>query len=170
MNSSSERRKLSQCNNMFNISRSVLSKFRIFSATAFLFSFLLSCSSAPQPIEIGKDLCELCKMTIMDKRFGAELITAKGKIYKFDSAECLIAYLNINPLDQNPVKALLVIDHSVSGQLIDAKSAYYLHSEKLPSPMGANLSAVQNRETIDEYFSEYGGEIWTWEEARLKLR
>jgi len=127
--------------------------------------FLSSCSSGPEPIVPGKDMCVLCKMLIMDKRFGAEVITSKGKIYKFDSVECLISYLKENPREENPVKALYVINHAQPGELIDAESAFYLKSEKLPSPMGGNLSAVKTKEIIDTYFSEYGGEIWTWEQT-----
>ena len=131
---------------------------------------LTGCSREPSPIEIGKDMCALCKMTIMEKRYGAELITTKGKIYKFDSAECLIEYLKENPESENPAQSILVIDHSRPGEFINAKEAFYLHSEKLPSPMGANLSAVHTKATIDNYFSEYGGEIWTWEEACRELQ
>ncbi|TAH42590.1 MAG: hypothetical protein EYC69_04975 [Bacteroidetes bacterium] len=134
---------------------------------AFLF---VACTHSPKPIEIGKDLCELCKMTIMDKRFGAELITSKGKIFKFDSIECLIGHVQKFPLDQYPVKALLVIDHNAPGEFIEAEKAFYLHSEKLPSPMGGNLTAVQNKKTIDEYIANYGGEIWTWDEAFRQLQ
>ncbi len=135
-----------------------------------LSSCIMGCSSGPRPIEIGKDLCELCKMTIMDKRYGAEIITSKGKIYKFDSAECLIEYVKKYPTAEYPVRSLLVIDHSAPGEFIEAEKAFYLHSEKLPSPMGANLSAVKKKETIDTYFTEYGGDVWTWEEARRRLQ
>lgn len=131
---------------------------------------LMGCSFAPKPIEIGKDLCEFCKMTIMEKRFGAELITSKGKIYKFDSIECLIGYIHQFPLNEYPVKSLLVIDHSNPGEFIEAEKAFYLHSEKLPSPMGANLTAVQNQKTIEEYSATYGGEIWTWSEACRRVQ
>ena len=38
-----------------------------------------SCNAGPVPIKPGKDNCQFCKMTISDIRFGAEIITAKGK-------------------------------------------------------------------------------------------
>ncbi len=31
-------------------------------------------------------------MLITDNKYGAELITTKGKIYKFDSMECLVEF------------------------------------------------------------------------------
>jgi copper chaperone NosL len=42
---------------------------------------------------------------------------------------------------------------------IEARSAVYLHSETLRSPMGLNLSAYENREAAEEMQQEYGGEI-----------
>jgi copper chaperone NosL len=108
-------------------------------------------------------------MTIMDKRFGGEVITTKGKIYKFDSAECLVEYFKQDAEEKKSVRSLFVIDHSVPGQFIDATKAYYLHSEKLPSPMGANLSSVQDKATIDNYFLEYGGEVWTWDDVLVNI-
>jgi len=63
------------------------------SASIFL---LLSCSTGSQPINYGKDNCDFCKMTIMDQKFGTEIVTKKGKIYKFDSDECMRNFYNKN--------------------------------------------------------------------------
>src|SRR5215203_1996100 len=41
----------------------------------------VSCNASPEAIRIGKDNCTFCKMTISDARYGAEIVTAKGKIY-----------------------------------------------------------------------------------------
>jgi copper chaperone NosL len=37
----------------------------------------LSCSNDPQPLQYGKDACYACKMTLVDKKFGAEIVTKK---------------------------------------------------------------------------------------------
>ena len=50
--------------------------------SVFMFS---GCSLEPKPIEYGEDQCDACKMRISDSRFGAELVTTKGKIYKYDA-------------------------------------------------------------------------------------
>ena len=39
-----------------------------------------SCSAGPEPIRYGQDNCHHCKMTLTDKRFGAEIVTQKGKV------------------------------------------------------------------------------------------
>ena len=53
---------------------------------------LSSCSVEPQAIAIGKDLCDECHMTIMDPKFGGEVVTKKGKVFKFDDVHCLIRF------------------------------------------------------------------------------
>lgn len=40
-------------------------------------------------------------MTISDGRFGAELITKKGRVYKFDDLRCLINYKAENTSVEN---------------------------------------------------------------------
>jgi len=47
----------------------------------------------PVAIEYGQDICAFCKMIIADPRFGAEVITKTGKVYKFDSVECMVAHI-----------------------------------------------------------------------------
>ena len=39
-----------------------------------------SCSSQVKPIKYGKDECYFCKMTIVDQKFGVEIVSKKGKI------------------------------------------------------------------------------------------
>jgi len=59
-----------------------------------LTAIIFGCSKNPQPISYGQDECEFCKMIVMDERYGAELVTGTGKIYFFDSIECLVGYLD----------------------------------------------------------------------------
>ncbi|MFL5807903.1 MAG: hypothetical protein ACJ749_00200, partial [Flavisolibacter sp.] len=59
-------------------------------AAAILVLALNSCSTKPQPFAYGKDVCDDCSMTIMDPKFGGEIITKKGKVFKFDDAHCLV--------------------------------------------------------------------------------
>ncbi len=47
--------------------------------------FMIACvSNEPKPIKLNVDTCEFCKMTISNGKFGAELLTKKGRYYKFD--------------------------------------------------------------------------------------
>ena len=124
-----------------------------------------ACSNGPQPIDYANDQCDLCRMAIIDEKFGAELVTKKGKVYKFDSAECMINFINHGKMDKSEVETWWVVTPAEPKKLIDATKAYYLHSLNYPSPMGAFLSAFEKEDQLKLYQSQYGGDVWTWDEA-----
>ncbi len=124
--------------------------------------FLLACNISPQPINYGEDACHYCTMTIVDQQHAAQIVTDKGKAYKFDAIECELNYLKENE-DINP-ELYLVSDFMNPGQLIDATKATYLISKNIPSPMGAYLSAFQTKEAADKTKMKYKGKLYTWEE------
>lgn len=130
----------------------------------------MSCNHDPEPINYNSDQCALCKMTIEDTRFGAELISKKGKIFKFDAAECMVKYINKGKISEDEVGKLYVIDYTQPTVLVDALLVTFLISENLSSPMGANLSAFLNRSTAEKYLSEKGGELYNWEGIKSKLK
>ena len=66
--------------------------------------FLLYCSPTVEPITFGDDQCTFCKMSIVDKRYGAEVLTTKGKVFKYDALECMI-----NALCENMGHRLAII-------------------------------------------------------------
>lgn len=121
---------------------------------------LFSCAAEPQPIAYGSDNCSHCRMTISDDRYGAELVTPKGKAYKFDSAECLAAYVN----EQKTTEAalLLVTDYTRPGEFVNALEAVFLQSQEQPSPMGLNLTAFGNQKTAAETVREKNGRLLRW--------
>jgi len=126
--------------------------------------FLLSaCNVTEAPIEYGTDDCDYCKMIIMDHRYGSELVTDKGKVYKFDAAECLIEYLYFNEDISQSAKYLLVTPYTTPNMLLDARMASYLVSGELPSPMGAYLTAFPDLNTAKKFQSEKGGDLYTWD-------
>ena len=116
-----------------------------------------ACSKQPQPINYGADECEFCKMIVMDKRYGAELVTDKGKIFMFDSIECLVGYLDNQKLTKENYSSVWVGNYANPGNIIDAEKALYLLNDELRSPMGLNVLAVENQEQFDKLFKEYRG-------------
>ncbi len=138
--------------------------------TLLLFSLLLlnGCTIAPQPIVYGTDGCHFCKMTIVDKLHAAELVTKKGKVYKFDATECMV---NIQKtMDTTTIKLFLTTNYSIPEQLIDATTATYLISENIPSPMGEYLSAFESKENAVETQKTKGGKLYTWPELLIQLK
>lgn len=106
---------------------------------------LLSCTTAPEQIVFGKDQCHFCKMTIADPKYGAEVITKKGRILKFDATECMINQLNQEPMEP---QSLLVIGYDTPEKLHPAGSLSYIISPDYQSPMGAHLAAFSDTSAL----------------------
>ncbi len=136
---------------------------KIIFVLSFFIMLLTSCSNQPEPISYGEDECEFCKMMVMDKRYGAELVTDKGKIYKFDSIECMVGYIDNKKLDKNNYSSVWVGNYVNPGNLIDASKAIYLKNDELRSPMGLNVLAVENQDQFDLIFKEYSGKQLGWD-------
>jgi copper chaperone NosL len=136
-----------------------LKKYLIFT----IFLTLLCCNVSPQAIDYGNDACHYCKMTIVDKIHAAEIVTNKGKVYKFDASECMINFLDDfeNPSE---IKLYLTNHYKEAEKLIDATKAMFLISENLPSPMGAFLTAFKTKEDAQKFQQEKGGTLYTWSE------
>ena len=118
---------------------------------------ITACSKQPQPINYGEDECEFCKMIVMDKRYGAELVTDKGKIYFFDSIECLVGYIDNQKMTKDNYTSLWVSNYADPGNIIDAENAIYLKNDALRSPMGLNALAVETEMQLQPILKEYGG-------------
>lgn len=133
-----------------------------------LVTVIYSCKVEPKEINYGGDHCHFCDMTVVDKTHASQYVTKKGKAYMFDAVECMVNNLNQNK-NEELMEFLLVADYTNPGNLVDAKTATYLISEKIKSPMGANLSAFSSKEIAQQQSSDMGGELFTWTELKLKL-
>lgn len=120
----------------------------------------------PEPIDFGNEACHHCKMTIVDPRYGAELVTKKGKVYKYDAVECLINSVYMDKIaEPENIHSLWVINFSSPGNLQKAEGCFFLHSRQLSSPMGMFLTAFGTKSSAEKARADYGGEIWNWEET-----
>ncbi len=130
-----------------------------------------ACNVSPQPIAYGSDACHFCNMTIVDKQHASQLVTAKGKAFKYDAVECMIHSLQ-DEFKSTEMAYYLVSDFNKPGELMDATKASYLVSEKLQSPMGANLSAFLNADSGAKAQEKFTGNLYTWTtiQEHLKLR
>lgn len=125
--------------------------------------FFSSCSTEPKKISYGEDPCHFCKMTITEDRYGAQLVTSKGKSYLFDSIECLGRFMNEGDSDFEGAN-LLVTDYA-GKQFTNASEAIYLRSENLPSPMGMNLTAFASQPEVKDAQNQKGGDILSWDQV-----
>ena len=133
--------------------------------TLLLTIIIISCNSNPEPINYGEDECEFCRMLITDKKYGAELVTTKGKIYKFDSIECLIEFSLVENTIGDLTNNLFVTDFSNSKNLINAREAFYVKNDKVRSPMGLNVTAFKDKTLLNNFISENSGNQMSWVEV-----
>ena len=125
---------------------------------------LASCNAGPEPITTGVDNCYFCKMTITDNRFGAELITAKGKMYKFDDAHCILSFLKTKAIEPANIKAIYFTDFCGNHQLVNVNNTTLLKSEQLRSPMNGNIAAFDNKDSVQKAQGNFPGTIVNWNE------
>jgi copper chaperone NosL len=138
------------------------SRIHTFIFCLFSSAVMLTCGVSPEPINYGKDECEYCRMMITDNKFGSEMITAKGKVYKFDSIECLLEFAFEKNIVVDDNQTFLVTDFSMPEKLIDAKSAFYIHNDNYRSPMGLNVSAFGSKAESQEFLSKGSGKELSW--------
>ncbi len=127
---------------------------------------MLSCNKGPQQILTGTDHCYSCKMTISDPRFGAEIITQKGKAYKFDDTHCLLGYLRSNDLPGTEIKDIYVSNFSMDHQLLNIKEALLLSSEEIRGPMGGNIAAFNHADSFNKIREFYKGIAVNWGDVK----
>lgn len=133
----------------------------------FAIVLLASCQPSSQPISYGHDECVHCKMSIVEAPFAAELVTKKGKVFKFDAIECMLAYLKEQT--EKDYAMYLVHDYEASTEWLDATQCNYLISNELPSPMGGFLSAYSTKQDADKMQASKGGEVYDWAELQNKF-
>lgn len=138
------------------------------SIVAALVTLLISsCEVKPQEIAYGQDACGYCKMTIVDKQHSAQVVTTKGKAFKYDAVECMMNH--IRDWEEQEIKYFLVASFNDPGKLVDAQNAHYLITEHIPSPMGKFLTAFEQQANRDELHREYGGSLLDWEGLKYEF-
>ena len=103
-------------------------------------------------------------------KFGAELVTNKGKVYKFDDINCLLTYYNAHEEEQVNYAHSLVIDFTKPGTLIDASSSHYLKAEAVKSPMASQVAAFQDYELMKENKKKWNGIYLSWGEVVTQFK
>ena len=133
-------------------------------ASLLVMGVMFGCSSGPQPINYGQDACVFCKMTIVDKKHAAQLVTKTGKAFKYDAIECMLN--DLKEWDHPEVRYVLVADYANPGSLTDASNAAYLISEEIPSPMGEFITAFESPAKRTEIMKVANGQAFSWYELK----
>lgn len=139
--------------------------------TAFLgIILMMSCTIEPEAINYGKDNCQFCKMTIMDNKYGCELVTQKGKIFKFDDVSCMIKYINISEQTPKDYAHIVVNGYDKPTVLVDADKLSFLISPKFSSPMMGNVAAFTDEKQANEILKKDSeAKKYSWNELVKKF-
>ena len=139
--------------------KSAIPQLAIFAMSMLLF---ISCNTNPEPFEAGKDNCFACKMAISDTRFGGELITKKGKIYKFDDLHCLAGFMQSKAVGENEIAQTLTIIFDKPNSFVEVDKAVFLKGEGVKSPMGSNTAGFADKEDALRVQETMKGEVTDW--------
>lgn len=133
-------------------------------------ALLAACGSpAPRPLAYDAEVCSHCHMTLSDRRFGAELVLATGRVIPFDDTGCLISFLAGDSATAAAVHTIQVTDFLPPHALLDAAGAVFLVSDSIRTPMDYHIAALAAR-SADSVRAALGGELMSWDQARAMIR
>jgi len=123
--------------------------------------WLLAACGSPEPraLVLHQDLCAFCQMNVSDPRFASQLVTAKGRKYLFDDLRCMRDYMAEHPGEgDHPY----VADFCSPGSWIPLATATLLESPDFRSPMGGNMAAFMEPDSVAVYASRFTARQVTW--------
>jgi copper chaperone NosL len=106
--------------------------------------------------------CAYCDGVTVEARFGGQLTTVEGDVYRFMSVECLAGFLLEGRVPAERIVALEVVDYSHGERLIDATTAHYVRMQFERSPNGLDLAAVATERVAGTLHYFHGGERMDW--------
>jgi copper chaperone NosL len=131
---------------------------------AVLLLFFSSCSTKPEPFQYGKDVCYSCKMGMADPKCGGEVVTKKGKVYKFDDVICMMRFLKSGEVKDADIAQKYVINFQKQNDFIDVGNAFLLVSPELKTPMGGDAAGFTSRNEAEKMNAAGNGNVTTWNE------
>jgi len=145
----------------------LLQKFKKPKTTIALLLFLslsfLSCANNTKAvaIKLNVDNCDFCKMSIADGKYGAEVITEKGRTYKFDDIMCMMNYCREN--SNTKISSYYVHDFTQDNILIPAPTAHFISGGTIKSPMRGGVIAFSSEKDAKEFGTKLNAEFITWD-------
>ena len=128
---------------------------------------IFSCSDKQViPLKLNVDNCDFCKMSIADGKYGAEVITQKGRVYKFDDISCMVNYCKENT--NTKMGAFYVNDFEKNNILIPAETAFFLFGGAIKSPMSGGIIGFSSEKGVKEYETKLNAKPITWEAILVK--
>jgi copper chaperone NosL len=132
--------------------------------TALAIVVLTACGRTPPPIAYGEQGCDYCRMEIVDERYGGQLVTTTGKVYSFDSVECLAEFAAT--VDGSTVRMIRVADFSAPGTMVRAEDARFYRDERRSGPMGGGWLAISGTTDSSWVALNVDGDALRWDDVR----
>lgn len=129
-------------------------------------SFLSCTKTEAVPIKLNVDNCDFCGMTISDGKYGSEVITQKGRVYKFDDVMCMINYGKENP--NTKMATYYVSDYTKDNVLIPAETAFFLYGEAIQSPMRGGIISFSSEKEAKKFEVKLNAKQIAWDAVFTK--
>ncbi|AGA67730.1 putative lipoprotein involved in nitrous oxide reduction [Desulfitobacterium dichloroeliminans LMG P-21439] len=129
---------------------------------------LTGCLSAealgtPQEIDPTIDICPVCRMSVIDEHFAAQIIDTQGQVEICDDIGCLsILMRKMETAAKDSILASYVKDFE-SLEWIGAQEAFYVQGQ-IDTPMSFGIVAFATEESARKFTEEVGGKQLTWEQ------
>lgn len=144
--------------------RTMVQRKKIATALAIILPVFLitGCNPKAEKIVFGKDNCAECKMTIVDPKFGGEIVTKKGKVFKFDDVHCIAAFMKRRGVEMGDIHQTLFVDYNNSNEFVKVRTAGFVVSSQLNSPMRGNAAAFKDETAAQAKATEIDGKVTDW--------
>jgi copper chaperone NosL len=134
--------------------------------TGILAVLVAACGVAgPVPLSWDEAACTHCHMTLADRRFGAEIVTTKGRVLPFDDAGCAAEHIGSRAIGLDEVSSVWVVDYLRPDTLIAALPANFVLSTAFRTPMGSGIVATADRAAADSLARAHDGRVLSWTEV-----
>ena len=102
-------------------------------------------------------------MTITDTKYGAEIITQKGKAYKFDDVHCVLAFMQSKMIEEKEIKDIYLVDYAGDHSLVKAGESFLLQGEDIHGPMNGNVIAFKSEDSLKGTAVQLKGSTTSWD-------
>ncbi len=128
-------------------------------------------ADGPPRVHLGDSLCVECNMIISDARFATATVgldeRGRRSPMLFDDFNCQAAYEAERP--ELKIVERWAHDHASSAP-IRTESAYFVHAERLRTPMASQVAAFKSRAEAESFAESLGGEVLVFDSAWERLQ
>nr|HMT30720.1 nitrous oxide reductase accessory protein NosL [Bacteroidia bacterium] len=145
----------------FRFAKIKVSKMQVLVPGMMAILLLASCGNVEkEPIALNKEHCDNCQMVISDPRFAAELITTKGRIYKFDDITCMKSFINSKKGDY---RSYFISDYLPPHGLHNVKEMIFIQGTGIKAPMGGTVAAFSDEASALKYSEQLSAKIISYD-------